>query len=392
MNERNLEVLEQYDLEVRDVRRGRGAFLCETSQGLKLLKEYRGTVRRLEFEDEVLGFLKQEKRLSLEQYQKTSEGALVSIAPDGTKYILKDWFPDREYRECDLRSEKDVRRAVRGLALLHKKLREMEWKQEWQSLGSIMAKPLSEEMVRHNRELLRVRKFIRNKKKKTEFEFCVIRNFHMFFEQAEEAARGLQAVRREEPMYLCHGDMNQHHILICDEFYDEKYNRMRESAQSEKQNKLYAEAQNGSHNGSQSKFYAEAQNGIYEEERKEVCGDSEGAGLVFTEFNQMHQGVQVEDLYRLMRKTLEKQGWHSSLGMELLGEYDAVLPLSRQDRESLYYLFLYPEKYWKQMNFYLNNNKAWIPMKNIEKLMKLEEQFQERDEFLQKIHEKIERF
>lgn len=340
MNERNLEVLEQYDLEVRDVRRGRGAFLCETSQGLKLLKEYRGTVRRLEFEHEVLGFLKQEKSLALEQYQKTSEGNLVSIAPDGTKYILKDWFPDRE---CDLRSEKDVRRAVRGLALLHKKMREIEWKEEW-NLGSITAKPLSDEMVRHNRELTRVRKFIRNKKKKSEFEFCVLRNFNIFFEQAQEAARGLQAVRWEKSMYLCHGDMNQHHVLIRDVI----------------------------HNGS--------------------CDSGGEAGLVFTEFNQMHQGVQVEDLYRLVRKTLEKQGWRSDLGMELLEEYDAVLPLDRQDREALYYLFLYPEKYWKQMNFYLNNNKAWIPMKNIEKLMKLEEQFQERDEFLQKIHEKIERF
>lgn len=340
MNERNLEVLEQYDLEVRDVRRGRGAFLCETSQGLKLLKEYRGSVRRLEFEHEVLGFLKQEKSLELEQYQKTSEGNLVSIAPDGTKYILKDWFLDRE---CDLRSERDVRHAVRGLALLHKKMREIEWKEEW-NLGSITEKPLSDEMVRHNRELMRVRKFIRNKKKKSEFEFCVLKNFNVFFEQAQEAARGLEAVRWEKSIYLCHGAMNQHHILIRD----------------------------GIHNGS--------------------SDSGEEAGLVFTEFNQMHQGVQVEDLYRLVRKTLEKQGWRSDLGMELLQEYDAVLPLGRQDREALYYLFLYPEKYWKQMNFYLNNNKAWIPMKNIEKLMKLEEQFQERDEFLQKIHEKIERF
>ncbi len=37
------------------VRRGRGAWICEYPDGLKLLKEYRGTVKRLEFEDAVLG-------------------------------------------------------------------------------------------------------------------------------------------------------------------------------------------------------------------------------------------------------------------------------------------------------------------------------------------------
>lgn len=331
MNERNLEVLEQYELEVGDVRKGRGAFLCETGQGLKLLKEYRGTVKRLEFEDEVLRHLKEEKGLIFDQYVKTKEENLLSIAGDGTKYVLKDWFSDRE---CDLRSEKEVRRAVRGLAALHKALRNIEWKEEW-NLGSITVKPVSEEMLRHNRELIRVRNFIRNKRQKSEFELCVIRSFNKFYEQAEAAARGLNEMKIEKSRYLCHGDMNQHHILI-----------------------------------------------------------REGGGeniLIFTEFNKMHLGLQVEDLYRLVRKTLEKQEWCAELGTMLLEEYNSILPLTREDRASLYYLFLYPEKYWKQMNFYFNNNKAWIPVKNIEKLVKLEEQFYDRDEFLQKIYAKIER-
>ena len=31
------------------VRKGRGAWICETDKGLKLLREYKGTVRRLSF-------------------------------------------------------------------------------------------------------------------------------------------------------------------------------------------------------------------------------------------------------------------------------------------------------------------------------------------------------
>ena len=51
----------------------------------------------------------------------------------------------------------------------------------------------------------------------------------------------------------------------------------------------------------------------------------------------------------------------------------------------LYYMFLYPEKYWKQINFYYNANKAWIPARNIEKLRSLEEQQPVRNRFLEQI-------
>ena len=48
----------------------------------------------------------------------------------------------------------------------------------------------------------------------------------------------------------------------------------------------------------------------------------------------------------------------------------------------LHAMFLYPEKYWKQMNFYYNTNKVWIPDKNLEKLKKAAEQKSIRAAFL----------
>lgn len=43
------------ELSVESMRKGRGAWIFETDRGLKLLKEYRGSVKRLEFEELVLG-------------------------------------------------------------------------------------------------------------------------------------------------------------------------------------------------------------------------------------------------------------------------------------------------------------------------------------------------
>ena len=51
MNEKYLEGLAQYDRTTDSVRKGRSGWICETDRGTALLQEYRGTLRRLEFED-----------------------------------------------------------------------------------------------------------------------------------------------------------------------------------------------------------------------------------------------------------------------------------------------------------------------------------------------------
>ena len=82
---------------------------------------------------------------------------------------------------------------------------------------------------------------------------------------------------------------------------------------------------------------------------------------------------------------MEKHNWDCGLGNGMLETYERVLPMSRVERECLYFMFLYPEKYWKQLNYYMNTNKAWIPEKNVEKLKLLEEQETGRRQFLREI-------
>lgn len=324
MNDKYTEVLSQYELEILDVRRGRGAWLCETRDGLKLLREYKGTLKRLEFEDEVFSQMEAANGLRLDRYVRNKEGELLSKADDGTKWIVKDWYPDRE---CNLKDSKEVLCAIEQIACLHKILRTVEFKEDW-NLGSILVQLPAQEMERHNRELVRARSFIRNKRKKSEFELCVMGNYNMFLEQAKAAFEGMESfcqAHEKDQEYLCHGDLNQHHILMCP----------RDTA--------------------------------------------------IVEFNRMHLGIQMDDLYHFMRKAMEKHGWNLKLGTDMLETYGKVLPLSEADRTCLYYLFLYPEKYWKQINFYYNANKAWIPGRNIEKLKDLEQQQPERNLFLSTI-------
>ena len=103
VSDRYEEVLKQYELQVISVRKGRGAWICETSQGMKSLREYQGTIKRLEFEDQILGQLKG-FGVTADQYVRNLEGNLLSTAGDGTRFVLKDWYGDRE---CSLKDGKE---------------------------------------------------------------------------------------------------------------------------------------------------------------------------------------------------------------------------------------------------------------------------------------------
>lgn len=324
MNEKYVEALAQYDMEIENVRKGRSGWICETNRGTKLLKEYRGTMKRLEFETQVLGQVKKVGGVQVDAYIRTCQDALIAPLEDGTRFVLKDWFLDRE---CNLKDTREILEAVAQIAKLHCIFREIPVLEEW-NLGSIMVHPMDQEMERHNKELQRARNYIRNKRKKTEFELCVIGNYHLFSKQAMEAQEGLEKLQSQEVgnhLFLCHGDLDHHHVLMGNRY------------------------------------------------------------IAIIEYNKLHLGNQMTDLYHFMRKVMEKQNWNQSLGLDMLAAYHKILPLSQWERQYLYYLFLYPEKYWKQINFYFNANKAWIPARNVEKLCSLEEQLGSRNQFLSRI-------
>lgn len=320
----SVEIVEKYDLQVNSVRKGRGSWIFETDDGLKLLKEYKGTVKRLEFEEMVLNAVTGAETLRVDQYVRNKEDELVTVAEDGTRYIVKDWFHDRE---CDLKDTREILSATRQIAVLHKAMRQIGTREDW-NMKSMVAPLPCEAMEKHNRELRKVRNFIRGKQKKNDFELTVIGSYGRFYEQALEAQEGMRQLFCEGEganRYICHGELNQHHVLMGKDY------------------------------------------------------------VAVTEFNKMHLGFQVEDLYDFLRKIMEKHDWNPMIGEAAMDAYERILPLTAMERSCLYYLFLYPEKYWKQINFYYNANKAWVPGRQTEKIQNLERQEEQRMRFIQGI-------
>lgn len=390
MIEKYMEALEQYDMKILSVRRGRGSWICDTEDGCRLLKEYRGTPKRLEFEDQVLGRLDTRTSLRADRYVRNKEDGLITTASDGVRYILKEWFEDRE---CSMKDGYEIRQALSRLAMLHRQLRAVEFREEW-DMGSSCDQPLEKELERHNREMQRTRNYIRSKRQKSDFELCVIETYSTFWDQASQAAAQMAGLWREEKV----GEET--------EKKDREYWFQLEAAQlgpgrsaesvSQSLTGLSPESVRqlpmGSPPGSACQPPADSSPGATARPLYLCHGDLDhhhvlmGNGYTaIIEYNRMRLGLQASDLYRFMRKVMEKHNWNLDLGLSMLDAYERVLPMEKQERASLYCMFLYPEKYWKQLNFYYNANKAWIPARNTEKLRSLQQQQPARNSFLKRL-------
>ena len=118
MREYELEILNQYDIEIISTRKVRGAFFCETNEGLILLKEAGISDGRALLLYQLLRQLSRSGYENVDLPVFTKEQELISTSRDGTRYMLKHWFGGRE---CDVRREGDVLEAVRNLSLLHQR-------------------------------------------------------------------------------------------------------------------------------------------------------------------------------------------------------------------------------------------------------------------------------
>ena len=108
-------ILQQYDLEIKQISRGRGAYICETNEGTKLLTPFRGSKERAMFLKDVLRRL-DESGVAAEQIMLTKEGEAVATDESGMRYWLKDMVYGAE---CSTNREQDMVRAVTSLGKLH---------------------------------------------------------------------------------------------------------------------------------------------------------------------------------------------------------------------------------------------------------------------------------
>ncbi len=303
MYDRGLGVLEQYGLEVKSVIRGRGALICDTEKGLKIIREYWGSPAKMEKQRKLQLHCREEGFPLVDLVLENCEGQVVTVGEEGIPYIVRDWY---QGRECDTRSEEDIKKSVRAMADLHTVMI-MEWEEEENSVDLIG------ECRKHNRELRRIKKFLQKKKKKNDFEEKLAGSIQYFIERGEETVEKMEisvvgGENSRNNNQICHGECTQHNVLFTRE------------------------------------------------------------GIAFTNFDHWNRGPQICDLGQFMRKILEKYQWNQQMGEMMIKSYESGKVLSDKELLQLKLYLSYPWKFWKLANFYTNSNKVWISQKNIEKL------------------------
>ena len=69
-------------------------------------------------------------------------------------------------------------------------------------------------------------------------------------------------------------------------------------------------------------------------------------------------GLQLYDFYGYLRKIMEKNEWDEELAWEVMDTYSLQVNLTKEKIRVLWSFFVYPEKFWKIINYYFNSNKA----------------------------------
>lgn len=328
MNEKALSVIGQYGLEVRKSVRTRGGIAVLTDDGYKLLYECTRSDSYYERENMITAGIKRTGFEYIDTYVMTAEGTLFSQDAQGRKYILKDWF---DAQECDIRNETHVAMAAGTLAVLHGHMMNMDKCEH--ELKYNNATDMRMKFDKHTKEMRMVGNYLKGKKNKNEFEMLMRRSLMTFHEEALIAAQELEEmdygsrIEKARTSYeMCHGSYNYHNVLFTDR------------------------------------------------------------GCAVTGFEHCCVDCQINDLYQFMRKLLEKNGWDARAGHSVIEAYSEVRPVSDDDMKLLKINFLYPEKFWKVINFYNNSNKSWIPRKSIEKLEGVLAQNDARRAFIETLH------
>ncbi len=323
MEERIADLLAQYDLVVYRAGRVKGSWLLETDRGLMSLGSCNYSEGKIKFEQKVKQFAVEQGFEEVDLYVPNREQGYLVQGPYNEQFVMRNWFYGEE---CDAKEKEHVLKAVETLAKLHCCLDGLELTEEEKEF--CMQPKLTEAFERRNKELRRVRTYIRSKKQKSLFEQNFLSQFDAQFARAEQTTEQLNADEYERYYdaqvargSMLHGNYTHHSVLLLSE-------------------------------------------------------DT----MAVTDFDKAVTGIQIQDFYLLFRKMMEKWEWDVSLGDSMLSVYNRVRPITNEEQKFLKLMLLYPEKFWKVANQYYNNRKSWIPEKNMQKLLQTMDQAEKKEE------------
>lgn len=436
MNEKSEKVLEQYDIGIRRMTRGRGGIILSTDKGYKLFIQCEKADKYYERENRITSLLSKVGYSCTDTYMRNNEGGLISEDEDGRKYILKNWY---DAKESSVRDEDDMCRAVAAMAYMHMALRQITPEMLYadneasQNAGIIYAgNGVYTKDNKNTDNNANYNANIKDSENIKDNDYPDNRNG-----QDIRDNNYTDSIRNNKNMEdNIRNNKNSQNNNISNNIYTEnnpakrKLGKPSELAACQKKKETELRVVYSKHTRELKKAYNYLKQkksrqlfeqmayknieAFYEEacracerlmsstfnERLERAAQSmelshgsytyhnvliDGKDTFVVNFDRYKNECQINDLYQFIRKVMEKYNWESRVFYRLVDEYDRICPLSDEEMELLMVLLSYPEKFWKIINQYINANKSWIPDKNVEKLRKVIDQNSRKRELIDKI-------
>ena len=421
MSEKLAEVYEQYDMEILSTRKGRGATILTTTDGLRILEPFRGSITRLEQEYVLKQLLSEEGCMNFDKIIPNRDGQLLTCDKYRQPFVLKCHFAGNE---CDMRNLEDVLRAVEALADFHIKGQKVvvRYADRWEQCRK----------EKEQKKIAEIRRAIADGEELEKIAYIYELGesaLEIALKQVEktiaEDADGLESeqndtARMERPdciegaTGLRNTVRNMTEQVECSVQEDCRMRNvfLRHNREIKKIQKYIAKVkkknafemtfqkvaeqylQKGMECVDMLEQMVAGENGISMhsvwQRHYGIChGSYNHHNVILGEdttaivhFERFSKGNQLEDLYQFARKAMEKNHFDLVLLEDILQTYSKEISLEKEDYYYLYILFAYPEKFWKIANNYYNSNKAFMSPKYLEKLQTVILQEQEKQEML----------
>lgn len=321
-------VYKQFEISVYRTMRGRGALICETDKGVKLLRETSCREEKYAKEDYITSGLKKNGMVYIDTFVRNTDGNIIAEDDDKKRYYLKDWF---EAAELDVRSYQMVMGACRAIAGAHNVLNRIELPEDI-GFNINSAQNEEEKFKKKIKEMKTVRNYLKRKKGKSDFERMAYEQIGKYIGEGERTLCCMEDIgytaihnRACEKKTMIHGSCNHHNILGTRGY------------------------------------------------------------VTLVNYERAQISLQISDLYNFMRKMLEKYNWDIKLAYKMIDEYNREKTIGEDDIKALYCMFSFPEKFFKIMNHYYNSSKAWMADKDIEKLYNVINQNEARLRFVESL-------
>lgn len=295
------DIFKDFEINVKKCYKFRGMYICETDKGPKAISISDYTPIQITLEHNIKEHLIQKGFTCLNQLNISNKDTPYVIYHNRI-YIMTDW---NDGQPTDFYNIEEIKKSVQLLAKMH--IAAKGFNNLPQGINLIKTKNIGETYEKRYKETIKLKRKIENKGSKTDFEVLYLNNSSIYAEFQEIAKEFTNAVDYKRLIDIAVQEQNIAH---------QKYT-------------YYNIIKTGEDN------------------------------TIITGFEKSGYNVQITDLAYLIRRIMQRNGWDINLLINIIEEYNKLIPLSQNELNVLKGMIIFPERFAKLCNQYYHSKRRW---------------------------------